>query len=206
MPEIVSHDVSDLTKADDFRGSGDWGKLRDIVLDRSFSQGEVRTLSSGKRSGFYLDMKRTMSRPDALNLIADLMLPVIYSDHCHYVGGLEMGAIPVLNAIAMRSHDHPGGGPVPLFWIRKEAKDHGTQRRLEGQDIADLRGRTAVMVDDVTTTGNSVLKAIREARENGVEISRALTIVDRLDGAAGNLEAEGIELIPLFDADDFRKR
>jgi orotate phosphoribosyltransferase len=140
----------------------------------------------------------------ALNHIADLLLPILYAGECDYIGGLEVGAIPVLNAVAMRSAMPPNEQPIPLFWIRKHAKDHGTKRLLEGQDISDLTGHTAVMVDDITTTGMSVLKAIREARANGVTITRVLTIVDRLEGAAENLADENVELICLYDVNDFR--
>lgn len=181
-----------------------WVALQHIIRERSFLEGEAKTLASGKTSNFYFDMKRTMSQPEALNHIADLFLPIIYAGDCDFVGGLEMGAIPVLNAVSMRSATPPFERPIPLFWIRKQPKEHGTKRVLEGQDIDELKGKTAVMVDDVTTTGNSVLKAIREARQNGVTISRVVTIVDRLEGAKENLAREGIDLICLFDANDFR--
>ena len=110
----------------------------------------------------------------------------------------------MLNAVAMRSAMPPNEQLIPLFWIRKQAKGHGTKRLLEGQDTSDLKGKTAVIVDDITTTGGSVLKAILEARASGVSITRVITIVDRLEGAAENLAKEGVELICLFDADDFR--
>lgn len=181
-----------------------WEALQQIIRERSFSEGEAKKLASGKTSNFYFDMKRTMSQPEALNHIADLFLPILYAGECDFIGGLEMGAIPVLNAVSMRSATPPFDRPIPLFWIRKQPKDHGTRRLIEGQGIDELNGTTAVMVEDVTTTGNSVLKAIREARENGVEISRVITIVDRLEGATENLATEGVELIRLFDANDFR--
>jgi len=178
-------------------------RLRELIRQRSFSEGEEKLLASGKVSTFYFDMKRTMSLPEGLHLIADLMLHEIYQEEkFDYVGGLEMGAIPVLNAISMRSFER--GKEVPLFWIRKSAKAYGAKRRLEGEDLDNLRGKTAVMVDDVTTTGGSVLKAIQEARENGVNISTVITIVDRQEGAAENLAKHGITLKWLFNKDDFR--
>lgn len=180
-----------------------WDRLREIVHELSFSEGETKRLSSGVDSNFYFNMKRTMSEPEALELIADLMLQIIDED-CDFVGGLEMGAVPILNVISLRSQQL--GRPVPLFWIRKKAKEHGTMDLLEGQEIEDLRGKTAIMVDDVTTTGGSVLKAIKEARSAGVKISRVITIVDRLEGAAENLKASDIELTCVFDANDFRKK
>ena len=181
-------------------------RLFEIIQERSFSEGETKTLASGKASNFYFDMKRTMSQPEALNLIADLVLDIIGQDECDFVGGLEMGAIPILNAVAMRSVEFRSGRSIPNFWIRKQPKEHGTKSLLEGHDIEELREKTAVMVDDVTTTGKSVLKAIREARKNGLEVTRVITIVDRLEGARENLAKEGIKLSFLFDADDFKTK
>jgi orotate phosphoribosyltransferase len=181
-----------------------WEALRAIIRERSFSEGGAMTLASEQQSSFYFDMRRTLSLPRALNHAADLLLPILYDGPCGYIGGLEMGAIPVLNAVAMRSAMPPHEKPLPLFWVRKQAKEHGTRRRIEGQDIADLQGRTAVMLEDVTTTGNSVLTAIREARETGLEVSRVITLVDRLEGAEENLAAAGVDLIALYNAGHFR--
>ncbi len=185
-------------------GDGPRDQLRELIRRRSFSEGEAKRLASGRTSNFYFNMKRTMSLPEGLALIADLMLDEIYKEPCDYVSGLEMGAIPIVNAIALRSHSRPEGKPIPLFWVRKKAKEHGTMQRLEGEDLDVLRGKTAIMVEDVTTTGGSVLQAIEEARENGINVSTVITIVDRLEGAAETLAANGITLKCLFNADDFR--
>lgn len=203
MPESAGREAEDYLARYGL-DAGAWEALRAVIRERSFSEGGSTTLASGQRSSFYFDMKRTLSLPHALNHAADLLLPVLYDGPCDYIGGLEMGAIPVLNAVAMRSAMPPHGKPLPLFWVRKQAKEHGTRRRIEGQDIADLQGRAAVMLEDVTTTGNSVLSAIREARESGLEIARVVTLVDRLEGAEANLAAAGVELIALFDAGHFR--
>jgi len=188
-----------------FRDSDDWNRLRDIVRSRSFSEGDTKTLASGKQSKFYFNMKRTMAQPEALHLIGELILPILHNRECDFVGGLEMGAVPVLNAIAQRSYTF-GGKEIPLFWIRKKSKDHGTRKLIEGQDLHELTNHTAVMVDDVTTSGGSVLKAIIEARKNNVSVDTVITLVDRLEGARENLAKEGIDLICLFDANDFRGR
>ncbi len=176
-------------------------RLKEIIRSRSFSEGESK-LASGQTSNFYFDMKMTLSQPEGLFLIAELMLDQIYGENCDYVGGLEMGAVPVLNAVALRSYER--GKPIPLFWIRKKAKEHGTMKLLEGEQIEALRGKTAIMVDDVTTTGGSVLKAIEEARCYGVIIDTALTVVDRLEGAVENLAQHGVTLKSLLTAEDFR--
>ena len=177
-------------------------RLKEIVRERSFSEGEAKTLASGRSSTFYFNMKMTMSQPEALNLIADLMLEKLAEGPCDVVGGLAMGAVPIVNAISMRSHQT--GNPVPLIWIRKEAKEHGTQATIEGEDIALLNGKTAVMVEDVTTTGGSVMKAIDAVREQGVAVDRVITIVDRQEGAEAALAGNGLTLTSLLKAEDFR--
>lgn len=106
-------------------------RLKEIVRERSFSEGETKTLASGRSSNFYFNMKMTMSQPEALNLIADLMLEELANGACDVVSGLAMGAVPIVNAISMRSHQT--GNPIPLIWIRKEAKEHGTQATIEGK-------------------------------------------------------------------------
>ncbi|PWE17680.1 orotate phosphoribosyltransferase [Marinicauda salina] len=176
--------------------------LKALIRRLSFSEGEAKTLASGKTSSFYFDMKRTMSQPQGLALIADLMLDEIRPLSPDYIGGLEMGAIPILNGVALESHRR--GCDIPTFWIRKKAKAHGSQSRLEGLDLADLEGKTAVMVEDVTTTGGSVLQAIEEARGNGVTVDHVVTVVDREEGAADNLEKAGVTLHAVFRASEFK--
>ncbi len=177
-------------------------RLKEIVRERSFSEGEAKKLASGRSSNFYFNMKMTMSQPEALNLIADLMLEKLAEGPCDFVGGLAMGAVPIVNAISMRSHQT--GNPVPLIWIRKEAKEHGTQATIEGEPIENLGGKTAVMVEDVTTTGGSVMKAIDAVREHGVTVDRVITIVDRQEGAEEALTQNGLTLSSLLTAEDFR--
>lgn len=143
-----------------------------------------------------------MSQPEGLHLIAELMFRELQAEKCDYVGGLEMGAVPILNAISLRSFEK--GSPIPLFWIRKEAKAHGTMELLEGEDVDNLKGKTAVMVEDVTTSGGSVLQAIEEARKHGIKISTVVTIVDRMEGAKERLAERGVKLKSLFNTDDFR--
>ena len=177
-------------------------RLKEIVRERSFSEGETKKLASGRSSNFYFNMKMTMSQPEALILIADLMLEKLAEAPCDVVGGLAMGAVPIVNAVSMRSYQN--GQPIPLIWIRKEAKEHGTQATIEGEDIAKLAGKTAVMVEDVTTTGGSVMKAIEAVRANGVIVDRVITIVDRQEGAEAALREAGLTLSCLLKAEDFK--
>lgn len=179
-----------------------YDQLKSIIRARSFSEGEAKVLASGRSSNFYFNMKMTMSQPQGLHLIADLMLDLLYQDAPDYVGGLEMGAVPIVNAIAMRSFQRERN--IPIFWVRKKPKEHGTQQLIEGEELDALRGKSAVMVEDVTTTGGSVLKAIEIVREAGMNVSTVITIVDRMEGAQEHLAAGGVVLKSLFTRDDFK--
>lgn len=173
-------------------------KLRKIIAERSFSQGKETKLASGKTSTFYFDMKATMLDAVGIDLLAELVLEEIKDMPARYVGGLVMGAVPVAVATVMKSV----GSERPLqgFWIRKEVKDHGTQRRADGY-LPD--GSDVVIVEDVTTSGGSVLQAINEVRARGCRINAVITIVDRNEGAKERLAQDGIKLISLFDTSDF---
>lgn len=173
-------------------------RLRQIIAERSFSQGNSYLLASGKASNFYFDMKQTMLDPEGLNLIADLILEKTEGLPAKYVGGLAMGAVPVAVAVVMKSN--ATGNPLQGFWIRKEAKEHGTRRLADGY-LPD--GSDVLIVEDVTTSGGSVLQAVNEVRKRHGRVNAVITIVDRDDGAKGRLAAEGIELISLFSVSDF---
>ncbi|MEM8935500.1 MAG: orotate phosphoribosyltransferase [Pseudomonadota bacterium] len=176
--------------------------LKEIIRTRSFSEGEVKTLASGRTSAFYFNMKRTMAMPDGIYAIASLMLDEIENEPCDYVGGLAMGAVPLVTAVSLASWERDRA--LQSFWIRKETKEHGTRDRIEGLELDELRGKTAIMLEDVTTTGGSVMNAIEEARENGVIVSTVITIVDREEGARDALAENGVTLKSLFRASDFR--
>ncbi|HEX9646291.1 MAG TPA: orotate phosphoribosyltransferase [Alphaproteobacteria bacterium] len=173
-------------------------RLADIVRARSLITGRAVTLTSGATSGFYFDMKQTTFDAEGATLIGDLILGALAGTEVDYVAGLEMGALPVVMAVVMQSQAR--GRPVAGFCVRKEAKGHGTKRLIE-RDFA--AGAKVVVVDDVTTTGGSVLKAAAAVRAAGGVVDTVVTVVDRLEGAAANLAAEGLTLIPLLTARDF---
>ncbi|MFQ5533835.1 MAG: orotate phosphoribosyltransferase [Sphingomonadales bacterium] len=148
-------------------------------------------------------MKPTMMDPEGAYLIATLMLDALGDEAVDYVGGLEMGAVPIVSAISPVSHRFDR--PLPAFFVRKKAKGHGARMLIEG--IApgqSLNGKRVAMVEDVTTTGGSVLAAIETVREAGGKVVRVLTIVDRQEGAEAALAAQGLKLTPLFTADEFK--
>jgi len=172
-------------------------RLRDVIREKSFSAGGDFKLASGAGSTFYFDMKKTMFDPEGVALIADVLFETIRNDGIDQVGGLEIGAVPIATAVAMRSWPER---PIRAFFVRKEAKGHGTNKLIDGQ-YAD--GGKTVLFEDVTTTGGSVMKAVNAVRERGGKIAKIVTIVDRLEGAKANLAKEGIELVAIFTKDDF---
>ena len=172
-------------------------RLRDVIREKSFSAGGDFKLASGAGSTFYFDMKKTMFDPEGVALIADVLFETIRNDGIDQVGGLEIGAVPIATAVAMRSWPER---PIRAFFVRKEAKGHGTNKLIDGQ-YAD--GGKTVLFEDVTTTGGSVMKAVNAVRERGGKIAKIVTLVDRLEGAKANLAKEGIELVAIFTKDDF---
>ena len=173
-------------------------RLRAVVRDESFLYGRF-TLSSGRPANYFLDMKPTMLDPEGANLIADLMLEAIGKEPVDAVGGLAAGCIPIVTLVAARSFH--SAHPIAGFFVRKEPKGHGTNKLIDGNLEPGMR---VVLVEDVTTTGQSVMRAVHEARRIGCKVERVVTVVDRLEGAEENLRREGIELIALFNRDEFR--
>jgi orotate phosphoribosyltransferase len=173
-------------------------RLREIIQEKSFLYGNF-TLASGRNATYFLDMKPTMLDPEGANLIADLVLEAIGPDKVDAVGGLAAGCIPIVTLVAARSFHTPH--PISGFFVRKEPKGHGTNKLIDGNLRAGMR---VVLVEDVTTTGGSVMRAVNEARGLGCTVERIVTVVDRLEGARENLRQQGIELVALFTRDEFR--
>jgi orotate phosphoribosyltransferase len=178
-------------------------RLIEIIKARSFSTGADMKLASGRTSNFYFNMKPTMLHPEGAHLIGALMIEAMAADDADLIGGLEMGAVPIATAVALVSFVQ--GRPIPAFFVRKQAKEHGTQSLIEGLEAgATLEGRRVVIVEDVTTTGGSSLKAVEAVRNAGGIVVRVVTVVDRLEGAAATFAAAGIAFTPILTAADFR--
>jgi orotate phosphoribosyltransferase len=170
-----------------------------LIKARSFSRGNL-TLVSGRTTNYYFDMKPTMFHPAGAAWIAELMLDRIENLKADYVGGLAIGAVPLVNSIAMLSHQR--GRPIPGFFVRAQVKDHGTQRRVEGT-AESLAGKNVVIVEDVTTTGGSASTAVEAATAEGATVMLVLSIVDRLEGAVENFKNRGIAFQAIYTADEF---
>ena len=173
-------------------------RLADLIKERSFRRGNF-TLASGKQSAYYFDSKPTMLHPEGASLLAALIVDELAGVKADCVGGLEMGAVPLIAPVAMRSLE--AGRPLLGFFVRKAPKDHGTRQRIEGLDLA---GKTAVILEDVTTTGGSSMKAVEAVKAEGGNIARVISIVDRLEGAADSFKAAGIPFSAVLTVDDFR--
>jgi orotate phosphoribosyltransferase len=176
----------------------DLARLRDLIRKHSMLTGRVFTLASGRTSKVLFDMKKTMFDPEGMNLIADTVFDRLEGEDIDAVGGIEMGAVPIVLGVVMRSYQRKR--PIEGFVVRKSAKEHGTRQKIDGQFRS---GSKVILFDDVTTTGGSVMQAVHVVREHGCTVSKIITVVDRQEGAAENLAREGIELVPIFTKDEF---
>ncbi|MDD1651811.1 MAG: orotate phosphoribosyltransferase [Methanomicrobiales archaeon] len=159
------------------------------------SHGAVRygdfTLASGAKSSYYIDVKTVLTRPEVLSRIGAAIAGKARFD---VVAGVAVGGIPLAVAVALES-----GKPYAI--IRKGEKGHGQA----GLIVGDVAGKQALLVEDVTTSGGSVLSGIRALREGGARVDTVVTVVDRDQGAGEALAAERVELVPLVRARDLVK-
>ena len=151
--------------------------------------GEV-TLSSGATASYYVDAKRAILRPGGFMALGTLVAAKAQEWDATAVGGMTMGADPVACAALA------GGAQTKAFFVRKETKAHGLQRRIEGPLLTGED--RCLVVEDVVTTGGSSMKAVRRAEEEGLKVLGIVTLVDREEGGRENIEAEGYWLKSLF--------
>ncbi|HUO92140.1 MAG TPA: orotate phosphoribosyltransferase [Rhizomicrobium sp.] len=187
---------------DDDSVKRDRDALLEVIKARSFRRGHF-VLSSGKESDLYFNLKSTMMDPQGSYLAAKACLPIALKLGAEFVGGLELGAVPMLGALAALSWQE--GHPVKTFLVRKKAKAHGTKESIEGLSLGEsFAGKKVLAVDDVASTGGSVITAVQAAREAGGIVTDALVLIDRQmgsDKALGNL---GVTLHSIFKENDFR--
>ena len=177
-------------------------RLFETIRTRSFRQGGQFTLASGRTSTIYFNLKPTVLDPNGARLIGQAVAGKALALGATYVGGLEMGAVPIVSAAAAMSS--VAGQALRAFFIRKEAKAHGTKSLIEGlAEGESLSGATVLVVEDVTTTGGSALRAVEAVREVGGQVSHVVTVVDREEGATEAFAAAGLTLHPLFRKSEF---
>ncbi|MCC6949268.1 MAG: orotate phosphoribosyltransferase [Bradyrhizobiaceae bacterium] len=175
-------------------------RLIQLIAERSFGRKKI-VLASGRESNFYFDMKPTMFHPEGAALLARLIFDRLSKLDVDLVGGLEMGAVPLIATVSAFSHE--AGRPIPGFFVRKAVKDHGTKKRIDGID--SVAGKKVVILEDVTTTGGSAIQAVEEVRAAGAEVVLVLSIVDRLEGAIESFEQAKVPFASLFTRRDFMK-
>ncbi len=172
-----------------------------MVSKALLTKGPYR-LASGRLSRYYLNMKPLLNDEGDLSLISRLLLEMI-PKATTAVGGLATGSISLSTGIFLENKSSRRV-PRPLkgFWVREGEKDHGLGLTIEGDLTSEDR---VVIVDDVTTTGSSVMKAIEAVKSKGVEILRVISVVDRGEGAREKIVAENLEFSSIFGRNDFLK-
>ncbi len=170
-------------------------ELLQMIKEKAFIRGE-RILASGKKANFYIDGKQLTLDPHGLYLFANVILDLIATEDVDAIGGPTLGADPIAAAVSALSSRT--AKPIKAFIVRKEAKQHGMQKMIEGPELK--AGQKVVMVEDVITTGGSVLKAIREVEQLGVKVIRTICLVDRAEG--GKEILKDYNYTPLFELKD----
>ena len=170
-------------------------RLLELFKSRAVSFGQF-TLASGKTSTYYINSKKALFNAEVVWLLGDVLWDLTKDLNLQALGGLEVGAIPMAAAAALRYHEE--GRSLEGFFVRKQAKAHGSQDRVEG--VVRPGDRVAV-VDDVFTQGTSVLQAVAEVERIGANVVAVLCIVDRLEGARERLSR--YRYLPIFTIRDF---
>jgi orotate phosphoribosyltransferase len=176
--------------------AGAKAELARLVSELAVVHGKV-TLSSGREADYYIDLRRATLHHAAAPLIGKLLRQLTADWDYVAAGGLTLGADPV--ATAMMHAAAASGDVLDAFVVRKEAKKHGMQRRIEGIEVT---GQRVLAVEDTTTTGNSPLTAVEALREAGATVVGVATVVDRGTGAKEIIEAQGLPYRYLLDLAD----
>ena len=156
-------------------------------------------LASGKTSSFYFNMKPLLMSPEGASLVAGLFYETLQPLRVDYVGGVALGAVPLVSTLVMLSE--ASDQKMQGFFVRKEQKDHGTQVTMEGLlEGETLQGKRVAILEDVTTTGGSAMKAVQVARRAGGRVLQLLTILDREEGAADFFKKQDVPFKALMRA------
>jgi orotate phosphoribosyltransferase len=176
-------------------------RLLALLRERAFREGDF-TLASGQKSNYYIDGRMIAVCPEGAYLIGEALVDLLKDVDCNVVGGLAVGAVPIVTATMVACYRH--GRPMEGIWVREKAKDHGMQKQIEGKLPENPR---VVIVDDVITSGGSSLKAAEAVEAAGGKVVLMAAIVDRQQGAAELFASRGYEYRPLFIKDDlFQKK
>jgi len=167
------------------RRDDDWQRLRALVRERAYERREV-TLASGRKSNFYVDGKQVTLDAEGARLMAAIILKGLEGQPVDAIGGPTLGADPIAGAVIALSAETPH--PLKGFIVRKQPKAHGKQRQIEGP----LKGgERVVVVEDVVTTGGSILDAVKALEDYGCRVTGIIVLVDRQEGGREALERDG---------------
>jgi orotate phosphoribosyltransferase len=182
-------------------------QLRALLQKKSVYRGEF-TLASGAKSDFYVDARLTTLDPRGACLIGEVGWELVketasrLGKRVNAIGGLTIGADPIALSIGIAAQRQESSSPLQVFTVRKAAKEHGRQKRIEGNFSS---GDWVVVVDDVITTGGSTVQAIDAIEEAGGRIAFVIVLVDREEGGRVNIEKRGYKVIPIFTRDDLTR-
>jgi orotate phosphoribosyltransferase len=175
-------------------------RLLELLRTLSFARRRV-ILTSGRESDFFVDCKQAVLTAEGHALAGEVFLdalPVL--GPCAAVAGVELGGCPLASAVALTSYLR--GTPLDAIYVRKDAKEHGSRRLLEGNGRVPP-GSPVALVEDVVTTGGSTLSAATKLTQAGYTVAGTIALVDRLEGGREAIEAQGLKLVALFTRDDF---
>lgn len=176
-------------------------ELFKLIKSQAYAEGRFK-LSSGKISDYYIDCRKVTLSSKGVYLSALLILDIIKNKKVDAIGGPTIGADPLVGAVCVLSL-LKNKRPLKAFLVRKAAKSHGLKRRLEGPKLKN--GDSVVVVDDVATTGGSLVDAVACLRKKGVRVKTVITLVDRNEGARQKLNRLRCNFVSIFNINDFKK-
>jgi orotate phosphoribosyltransferase len=151
-------------------------------------------LTSGAISDYYIDIKKASTNPKILKKIAEAMAE--HADKYDLLAGMELGAVPLVVAVSLETG-------IPYVIIRKEKREHGTGKQIEGGDV---KGKKVLVIEDVATSGGSILKTIEILRESQAEVDKVLVVVDRESGARDKVQKLDVAFVPLISVSEILKK
>ena len=180
--------------------SDDKQRLKEIILEKSYRKGKFR-LSSGLESDFYIDGKQTTLSAEGAYLCGKEIFELIRNnpEPIDAVGGMTLGADPLVTAASMISFQEKQ--PIPAFIVRKESKGHGTEQYIEGLKNMP-EGGTVALLEDVVTTGGTLLMVIERVEAQGFKVGLVVTVVDRQEGGAETLSKSGYPMKAIFTREE----
>jgi len=172
-------------------------RLKEIIKSKALRFGDF-VLASGRKSNYYLNGKMVTLQSEGLGLAAELIFDIVKEFNADAIGGPTLGADPIVGAIL--SVAYRNNFKLDGFIVRKQSKDHGTKSLIEGPL---KEGSTVVLLEDVVTTGETLIKAAKAVKNYNCEIIAMVCLIDREEGATDNIAKEGYKFIPLFKRRDF---